>query len=160
MRCFSIVLGVLVLTSLCSSLLPLPLQQRFLVEFRGLYESFRVAELEDSLSYLLSTTPADAQAMVSGIEYVVRDSNFEGQPACGWLSLPNATIACAVANRCGALRSMVNVLIDPHEQLEMLACYQLVIGSECCDVLAAVVSVSQRHVIYHHVIGSIPVLFA
>jgi tRNA G10 N-methylase Trm11 len=109
MKCFNAVLGSLVLTSLCSSLLPLPQQQRFLVEFRGLYESFRVAELEDSLSYLLSTTPADAQAMVSGIEYVVRDSNFEGQPACGWLSLPNATIACAVANRCGALRSMVNV---------------------------------------------------
>lgn len=107
--------------SLCSCLLPQHQQQRFLVEFRGLYESFRVAELEDSISYHLSTTPTVAGAMVSGIDWVVRDTNFEGQPACGWLSFPNATIACAVANRCGSLRSIVKVWGEGRSPLEVCA---------------------------------------
>jgi len=81
---------------------------RYLVEFRGMYQQLRVQELEDALCVALDSESAARELIEKmNLEFIMKDRDFEGQPACTYLSLPSDEVAVAVAARCSCVRSIV-----------------------------------------------------
>lgn len=102
---------ILICFSICSPLSTTKAWPRYLVEFRGLYNDFRINELEDSLSFVFNSDSL-ARKLISEIDYAMLDEQFEGQPCCGYINLPNDTIANLVSSRCGCIRTIIEVWGD------------------------------------------------
>lgn len=85
--------------------------------------SFRMLELQDSLSYVLGSQSL-AQDLVAKLDVVVVDDVLEGSrvepfPLCGFLHLPNASVAYDVSHRCSTIRSMIEVWGDGASPVEV-----------------------------------------
>ena len=81
---------------------------RYLVEFRGLYDDFRMQELQDSISSILFSD-VTAREVVENAEYVILSREFPGQPACAYILLPSDEIARKIIERCSCTRSLIEV---------------------------------------------------